>query len=237
MRFTLHNVNEHPQRSTSWGDLQEMAARLPLGTGFRFEMLRSEEIPALVDCLGQWYPDIRIGSMSTLLQPSHLAQRACTSEHPNRDLLVIVLKYETALAGLFTCRRDWRTMSIHAALGVTAPQYRGANLVRSGLALTEASGRYMGMGFAYGMATLKHPFSQRGIERAGWQLIGITPGFDRDEVRPGVVKRVFEAVYARVLAPRASLLCPDPKQMTERTRRLFERLFPATQRMPIALEG
>jgi len=45
---------------------------------------------------------------------------------------------------------------------------------------------------------------QRALEGAGWQLIGFTSGYDREEVAPGVVKRVFEAVYTKVLVPERS---------------------------------
>ena len=65
----------------------------------------------------------------------------------------------------------------------------------------------------------------------------LSPDVDLEEVQPGVVKRVFEAVYARVLAPNSSLLHPDPAHMTERTRSLFDHLFPALHRVPAALEA
>ena len=84
----------------------------------------------------------------------------------------------------------------------------------------------MGAEFLYGAATLKIPHMQHALERAGWQLIGFTSGYDCEEVAPGDVRRVFEGVYCKVLVPEDELVRPDPENLTPRTRALFDRLFP-----------
>ena len=78
----------------------------------------------------------------------------------------------------------------------------------------------------YGMATLKVPHVQRVFETLGWQLIGITPGYDREMVAPGVVKRVYEAIYAKVLVAETRLLRPSAQNLTSKTRAFFRLLFP-----------
>lgn len=92
--------------------------------------------------------------------------------------------------------------------------------------LAEAIGRALGMEMIFGMATLKVPHVQRVFETLGWQLIGITPGHDREMIEPGVVKRVYEAVYAKVLVAETGLLRPSARNLTERTRAFFRLLFP-----------
>ena len=67
---------------------------------------------------------------------------------------------------------------------------------------------------------------QVGFEKAGWQLIGIIPGFDRELVNQGEVKRVFEAIYVKVLANEQDFLLPASEGMTSATRSLFEHLYP-----------
>lgn len=86
--------------------------------------------------------------------------------------------------------------------------------------------RMMAMVPPYRMATLKIPHVQRGFERLGWQLIGITPGYDREMVAPGVIKRVFEAVYAKVLVADVGLLRPEARNLTEKTKAFLQMLFP-----------
>jgi hypothetical protein len=42
-----------------------------------------------------------------------------------------------------------------------------------------------------------------------------------------VIKRVYEAVYAKVLVPDDDLLRPDPEQFSPKARALFDVLVPA----------
>lgn len=83
----------------------------------------------------------------------------------------------------------------------------------------------MGMELVYLLATLKIPHSQMAAERAGFQIVGIVPACDRAMVAPGIVKRVYEALYAKVLVTDADVLRPDPQHLTPRTKALFDFLF------------
>jgi hypothetical protein len=51
------------------------------------------------------------------------------------------------------------------------------------------------------------------LERAGFQIIGIVPASDRLMVAPGVIKRVYEAMYVKVLAADADVL-REPRAST-----------------------
>jgi hypothetical protein len=90
----------------------------------------------------------------------------------------------------------------------------------------EVIARAMGAGFIYTLATLKVAGMQLALERAGYQLLGIAPGHDRELVAPGIVKPVYEAWYAKVLVPENELLRPDPAKMNPKTKELFQLLFP-----------
>ena len=67
---------------------------------------------------------------------------------------------------------------------------------------------------------------QRALEHGGYRLLGFFPGYGREVIAPGVVKRVYEAVYAKLLVPEVEVLRPDPRNMTQKTRALFDLLFP-----------
>lgn len=84
--------------------------------------------------------------------------------------------------------------------------------------------REMGAAFMYAMVTLKHPYMAQALEHAGYRLLGFWPGFDRELV-DGVVKRVYQAVYAKLLVSEDKVLRPDPKNLTPGARALFELLF------------
>jgi hypothetical protein len=210
---------------TDWPDIEPLAPHLPLGEGYRLELLKRAEVGALIGFIEAWFPDISVGGASCYLRNAFYTEKVYFDEGPQRDVLVLLLKHGEEVAGMFSCECDRDTLSIHARLGVAAPRHRGANLAQAGMALTEAIGRRMGMGLIYGMATLKAPHAQRAFERAGWHLIGITPGYDREMVAPGVVKRVYEAVYTKVLVADAGLLRPQRQNLTPRTLAFFDWVF------------
>ena len=107
-----------------------------------------------------------------------------------------------------------------------APKFRSAKLATAVVPIAETAGRAMGAEFFFAFATLKIPHMQHALETVGWELIGFTSGYDQEQVAPGQVKRVFEAVYCKVLVPREEIVRPDPANLTPKTRALFEALFP-----------
>jgi len=214
-----------PSASMKDLDFGHLAAASPLAPGYRLALLERGEVPALIAAVAAWFPAIRVGGASGHLRDTFYAERVYFADGPERDVIVMVLKHGDELAGMFSVERDPETLSAYARLGVVAPSHRGANLVAAGLHFTEAFGRELGLGLAYGMATLRTPHVQRAFERVGWQLIGITPGYDRELVEPGIVRRVYEAVYARVLVPESALLKPHRQNLTPRTQTFFDQMF------------
>jgi hypothetical protein len=210
----------------NWPQIDEMSTKVPLPHGYRFEQLKRSEIPLLTTSLRDWYPDITVGSASCYLREDFYTRVVSLASEPETDVIVVLVKRDQELAAMFSCERDRDTLALYGRLGAVAPKHRGAHLGPTGLVLMEFVGRAMGMGIAYGMATLKHPYMQRALEELGFQHIGITPGYDRDMVAPGVVKRVYEAVYAKVLVPDEELLLPQARDLTPKTRALFHALFP-----------
>lgn len=210
----------------NWMQVDEMTAMAPLPEGYRYELLKRSEIPALVCFINQWFPDISVGGASCYVRDDFYREKVFLAGEPERDTLVILIKSGDELVGLFSCERDQDALALYARLSVIAPRHRGAHLSQTTIVLVEAIGRRMEMGLVYGMATLKVPYIQMAFERLGWQLIGITPGYDREMVRPGVVKRVYEAVYAKILVGEGVLLHPDSRNMTDRTKAFFALLFP-----------
>ena len=118
------------------------------------------------------------------------------------------------------------SLAIYGRIIVLAPAHRGIGLSAHTLAGTESLGRTMGAAFMYALATLQHSYAQRALERAGYRLLGFFPGYDREEVAPGVVKRVYQAVYAKLLVPVDEVHWPDPKHLTPRSKALYQLLFP-----------
>jgi hypothetical protein len=206
-------------------DIERFAASAPLAAGYRFELLTRAAVPALIDRLSTWHRDISVGGASCYLQEQYYYSKVFFTDAQEQESVVLTLKHADELVGMFSYTLDLATQSIYAGLGVAAPEYRGSNLAHAGMTLVEAVARRLGMGFVFGLATLKHPYVQRACERAGWQLVGIAPGYDREWVAPGVMKRVYEAIYAKVLEADGDLLAPQPHNLTPRTQALFDSIF------------
>jgi hypothetical protein len=218
--------DQPPDRhALDWAALDRLAAHAPVAAGYRLALIDRADVGAVIAFIARWYPDISVGSASGYLQLAFYEQRVWFKDGPQRDVVVAALKLGDELVGVYSFECDREALCVHARMGVAAPAHRGAQLALGGIAFTETAARRMGMGIVYGMATLKAPYSQRAFERAGWQLIGIAPGLDREMVAPGVVKRVFEAVYAKALVGEGGLLNPNQHNMTQRTREVFRLLF------------
>ena len=217
------------KRPMSWTGIDGTLAGVALARGYRCTLLEPNEIPALIGAVKAWFPEIKVGAASCYMREDFFRDEVFFAGQPEKEVLVVVIKKGDELAGMFSCERDRDALSLYARLGAIAPEHRGKRLGRAFPALAEAIGRASGMGMAYGMATLKVPHVQRSFESLGWQLIGITPGYDREMVAPGVIKRVYEAVYAKVLCAEAHLLRPNARNLTKRTRTFFEMLFPRRQ--------
>jgi hypothetical protein len=209
-----------------WLDIDEMAAGVPLPKGYRFELLKRCDISEVVDSIKEWFPDISVGSASVYLRGDFFGEKVSLVNEADKDVLVVLLRAGHNLAGLFSCERDPDTLSLYGRLVVVAPKHRGVGLCRKCIMLTEFIGRRIGMGMIYGMATLKIPHVQVAFEALGWRLIGIAPGYDREMVAPGVVKRVYEAVYAKVLVSECEMLRPQTRNLTRGTHSIFCQLFP-----------
>ncbi|EEA04583.1 conserved hypothetical protein [Burkholderia sp. H160] len=209
-----------------WLDIDEMAAGVPLPKGYRFELLKRGDISEVVDSIREWFPDISVGSASVYLRGDFFGEKVSLVDEADKDVLVVLLRAGHNLAGLFSCERDLDTLSLYGRLVVVAPKHRGVGLCHKCIMLAEFIGQRIGMGMIYGMATLKIPNVQLAFEALGWRLIGIAPGYDREMVAPGVVKRVYEAVYAKVLVAEGELLRPQKRNLTPGTTNIFRQLFP-----------
>lgn len=96
----------------------------------------------------------------------------------------MLIKKGDELVGMGAWEREGAVMTLYARLGVIAPAHRGARMAVLAMELGEKMGRAMGAGFIYTLATMEMPQMQLALERAGYQLIGFMPGYDREEVSP-----------------------------------------------------
>ena len=210
----------------NWPSIAELTERAPLPSGYRYELLNRQHVPELIRAIEAWYPGIAVGNASCHLREEFYQSKVFLDGEQERDFIIILFRHGEELAGMFSAELDRDSEVLYGRIAVIAPSHRGARLSRNCLLLEEAMGRSMGLGMVYGLATLRYPQMQATFERMGWQLIGITPGFDREVVDAGIVKRVYEAVYTKVLVGEEDLLRPRARDMTPAAKALFDLLFP-----------
>ena len=208
-----------------WPTIDELAALVPLPDGYRFGRLDRAHVAPLIAALESWHPAISFGASSCYLREDFYGTRVCLDGESDKDIYATRILLGDELAGFWSFEREEDSLAIYGRLIVLAPAHRGNKLAVVALTGTDRIGRAMGAAFMYALATLKHPYAQQALERAGYRLLGLFPGYDREEVAPGLVKRVYQAVYAKLLVPEDEVHWPNPKSMTPRARALYDLLF------------
>ena len=209
-----------------WPQISDIEKHVPFPEGYVCTRLSREEIPLLIDSIKTWYPDVSVGGASCYLTQEFYENEATLAGEVDKPLFVIILRKEGEFAGFISWDWEEASQAVYARFGVVNPKHRAAGLGTFGMVFGEALGRLMGAGFIYSMCTLKIPNMQMAFERAGYKLLGFAPGYDKEMVAPGVVKRVFEAYYAKILVPHDELHVPAKANFTPQTLALFEQLFP-----------
>ena len=200
------------------------SARIP--AGYRIEQLHGNDVDQVISRLGAWYPDICAGAESCHLTPSfYFEHTSLRGTEGDRPILPIVAKKDERVVALITFEKNPLALTLTCRLGAIDPDHRGTGLVLLGPLLLEKVGRAVGAELAYYFATLKSAHQQVLAERLRYRLVGIVPAFDRDMVSPGSVKRVYEAIYAKVLVDDDAVLVPEPSVLTARTRAVWNVLF------------
>lgn len=209
-----------------WTSIAETSELIPLPAGYAFRQLRREDVPELAAKVRQWHPDIVVGAGSCYVREAFYLDKTCLAGEAERDIYVLLIECAGELAGMWSFEREDDALSIYGRILIVAPEHRGSKVAVSCMLGTERVCRACGAEFVYTMATLKTPHMQMALERAGYQLVGFAPGYDREVGRDGLVKRVYEAVFGKILVSDAEMLRPDPANLTPRTRALFELMFP-----------
>ena len=214
-----------------WPTIETLRELIPLPAGYDFLEFERAQVPPLIAALKAWHPEIAVGVSSCYLREDFYLNRVAFRSAQNhgggadRDILVVPIAFNGDMIGMWSFEREVDSLAIYGRLIVLAPAHRGAGLSILAMQGSEQIGRCMGAAFMYALATLQHPYAQRALEHAGYRLLGFFPGYDRVEVSPGIVKRVYQAVYAKLLVAEDEVHWPDAKNMSPRARALFELLF------------
>lgn len=210
----------------NWPTAEQLNAACLVAPGYRYELLKRQDIPHVVAALSAWQPSWRVGAASAFLRTSYYEDMVSLDGEAERDVCVYLFRAGEELVSVLANERIPDSRTLYGNLAILSPAHRGKKLgSRSKGDYLEVIARHLGLECIYAAVTLEHPMAQKWFEAMGYRLAGFHPGFDREEVAPGVVKRVVEAVYVKLLVPDEHVLLPDLEAMTPTTRRLYEAIF------------
>jgi hypothetical protein len=209
----------------NWPNFDALATLVPMPAGYRFEQVERAHVAPLIAAIRAWHPSISAGVASCYLREGFYRDRVCLGGEVDKDIWAVRIMFSEEMIGVWSLEREVDSLAIYVRLLVVAPAHRGVGLSVHTLAAAENVGRAMSAAFIYGLATLNSPNVQRALEHAGYRLLGLFPGYDREEVAPGVVKRVYQAAYAKLLVPEDEVHWPDPENMTPTAKALYGLLF------------
>jgi RimJ/RimL family protein N-acetyltransferase len=217
----------HHPLTAPWPLLERLTPPVPIPEGYTFRPIAREELPTVIEQLRAWYPDVVVGAESAHLEESFWREHVMLQGEEASGKLLYGLSFwhGPEYAGFVTFELDPRGRAIRGRLGVVSPRHRHAQLMYTAILFAESIARAVGAEIILNYATLQHAYSQAVLEKCGFKLVGITPAHDRDMVRPGTVKRVFEALYVKLLVPAEEVLEPPREALRPETRRLYDVLF------------
>jgi hypothetical protein len=208
-----------------WSTASAVLRATKTPSGYELTLLRRDDVLGLIENLRAWYPDLAVSAEARHLAPDFYYEQTALAEiDEDRSILPIVARYDESVVALITFEKD-SSHTLMCRIGVIAPSHRGAAVASLGPLLLEKMGRAMGAGLVYYFATLKSAHQQVLAERFRYRLVGIVPAMDRNLDENGQIKRVYEAIYAKVLAADEEIALPPADALTVRTRAVWDALF------------
>jgi hypothetical protein len=212
-----------------WPSCEQMFSGLTIPDGIRFEQLARDQIDELIARLHQWYPDIIVGTESRHLDRSFYERHcALRGEDQDRPLYCLICRATTGsgeIVGFVSLEKNVLGRQISSPMGAVEPSKRGLGIGQFGSVILEHVGRTIGAEVAFYQVTLKTIRQQKNAERHGYRLCGILPAIDRDAIAPGVVKRVYEGIFVKVLVPSTEVQLPAWNELGESARALWLAIF------------
>ena len=85
-----------------WPTIDDLSAMTPLPHGYRYERLSRSAIPALIDGIKLWHPDIAVGGGTCYLRPDFYTDKVFLDGEEEKDIFVGLFKQGDDLAGMWS---------------------------------------------------------------------------------------------------------------------------------------
>jgi hypothetical protein len=106
----LHNLSSATRDTITiamtWPTAEALVITVPLPDGYRYELLRRSEVPALINVLDDWFPGLAVGNASCFLREDFYANRVFFEGRADLDFFVLLFKRGDDWAGVLSVERD-----------------------------------------------------------------------------------------------------------------------------------
>jgi hypothetical protein len=223
-----------PTSTPAWVSLHDLRLVYTPPDGYVFEKLMAGDIPALVDALTAWYPNIKGGSISRYLDPRFYEQQVSLEGGPQRSTIVYVGKTGGKIVCMASLRCDASAQTLFGEFGAIDPAHRSRGLVAFSGAVMLAQAVALEAAVIFSFVTLQTAGLQYSLEKAGFHPVGILPCSDREWQPDGEARHVSEVLYARVMARPSQIIEPDEAFMTSSVRALWQTIREGAARIEAA---
>ncbi len=208
-----------------WPTMEALGSTKAVPADVTLRAWTEAELDGLPELLVGWYPTVTVGAESVFLDRDFLASQLVSPAFPERDVFAFAICRAGEVVGFQAFEREPAARTLHARLGVLAPEARTGFLGAFGFPLFEALGRLMGAELLLVWVTLASKSQQLFAERRGFSLCGLVPAFDRDQQADGRVTRVMEALFTKCLVDEGQVQWPSEAQLTLKSRAALATLF------------
>jgi hypothetical protein len=104
----------------NWVAIDELSNKLPLPHGYRIEQLKRSEIPELIRCFKDWFPDVTVGAESCYQQENFYNREVSIEGEPEMDVIVYLIKKDQEFAGMFSLQRSEYSLILYGRIGAIA---------------------------------------------------------------------------------------------------------------------
>jgi fatty-acyl-CoA synthase len=85
-------------------------------SGYRMEQLKRSEIPEVIRCFRDWFPDITVGAESCYQREDFYSREVSLEGEPERDVIVLLVKKDQELVAIASLQRSEDTLTLYGRL-------------------------------------------------------------------------------------------------------------------------
>ena len=89
-----------------WPTIEQFSAMCTLPPGYRFEALKRADIPALIEAIQRWHPDIAVGGGSCYLREDFYTSKIFRDGESEKDIFVGMFKRGDDLASICSWEQE-----------------------------------------------------------------------------------------------------------------------------------